>query len=361
MDFAAAVVVGCRVGTDLSDATVVNAPLGGSMENSPHNAIHLWVGDHRQRLNEDMGTFTTAARDPIFFAHHANIDRLWAEWEKLPGGRRRPPLDPDFLEAEFPFFDEHANLVKVKVRDALDSARLGVAYPNVPTDDLWKSFEPLPVSKGSAVPYAKHRYGLADIGVPAAIGQPSHQRRRRHDSEGTIALGDKLVVLVARPRPSNVSRSGNVSSSSNVSRSGNVSNLGNVSRSGNISRSGNVSQSPAVHYHDDDHDDHDDKVEVLVLDGLHFKRRKFVQLSVFLNLPDADASTPATSAEFVGSFSAMPDPVRPHHRVFVAAKFAIDDNVRRLGLANDTELVVTVLVQPHGAGVKMRRIEIIRV
>lgn len=38
-----------------------------------HNLIHNWVGG-------TMGDLTTAAADPIFWMHHANIDRLWREW-----------------------------------------------------------------------------------------------------------------------------------------------------------------------------------------------------------------------------------------------------------------------------------------
>jgi hypothetical protein len=29
-----------------------------------------------------MGSTLTSARDPIFYAHHANLDRIWLEWQK---------------------------------------------------------------------------------------------------------------------------------------------------------------------------------------------------------------------------------------------------------------------------------------
>ena len=38
-----------------------------------HNRVHRWVGQ-TMRLS-------TAPTDPVFFLHHANIDRLWAEWQ----------------------------------------------------------------------------------------------------------------------------------------------------------------------------------------------------------------------------------------------------------------------------------------
>jgi len=45
---------------------------GGGLENGPHGAIHVWAGGP----TGDMGRLDRAARDPIFFAHHCNIDRL---------------------------------------------------------------------------------------------------------------------------------------------------------------------------------------------------------------------------------------------------------------------------------------------
>lgn len=47
---------------------------GGSGGGSMHNRVHLWVA----------GTMVSMAspNDPVFFLHHANIDRLWAKWQQ---------------------------------------------------------------------------------------------------------------------------------------------------------------------------------------------------------------------------------------------------------------------------------------
>ena len=63
---------------------------------------------------ENMGNFYSIARDPIFFLHHANVDRMWSVWKTL-GGKRRDFTDTDWLDARFLFYYENAMLIRVKV------------------------------------------------------------------------------------------------------------------------------------------------------------------------------------------------------------------------------------------------------
>ncbi|HWX46238.1 MAG TPA: tyrosinase family protein [Solirubrobacteraceae bacterium] len=42
-----------------------------------HNNVHVWVGGDRGH----MGDIQFAAFDPIFWAHHAMIDRVWRMWQ----------------------------------------------------------------------------------------------------------------------------------------------------------------------------------------------------------------------------------------------------------------------------------------
>ncbi|HEY9753882.1 MAG TPA: tyrosinase family protein [Oculatellaceae cyanobacterium] len=52
--------------------------LEGWVPNPPglglHNLTHVWVGGAMQ-------TVPTAPNDPVFFLHHCNTDRLWAQWQ----------------------------------------------------------------------------------------------------------------------------------------------------------------------------------------------------------------------------------------------------------------------------------------
>jgi hypothetical protein len=48
-----------------------------------------------------MGSVATAAFDPIFWLHHANVDRQWAIWQKLNPGLEQHPF-PDAELAAYP-------------------------------------------------------------------------------------------------------------------------------------------------------------------------------------------------------------------------------------------------------------------
>ncbi|KAH7300009.1 hypothetical protein KP509_24G040700 [Ceratopteris richardii] len=105
-------------------------PGAGTVENTPHGTVHVWTGNPSNPNDEDMGTLYSAARDPIFFAHHGNVDRLWSIWKTL-GGRRTDLTDSDYLQATFEFYDENKNLVRVKIADALQTENLRYNYQNV--------------------------------------------------------------------------------------------------------------------------------------------------------------------------------------------------------------------------------------
>lgn len=54
-----------------------------------HNLVHGWVGGLIDATpgGIKLGTMVlpTSPNDPVFFLHHANIDRLWAEWQETHG------------------------------------------------------------------------------------------------------------------------------------------------------------------------------------------------------------------------------------------------------------------------------------
>jgi polyphenol oxidase len=101
----------------------------GSLEMNPHVPVHCWTScDAPNCCQPNMGVLATAARDPIFYAHHSNIDRLWAVWLAQGGGRSNPS-DPSWLDMQWTFFDENKVWTSISVRDVLDyESNLGYSY-----------------------------------------------------------------------------------------------------------------------------------------------------------------------------------------------------------------------------------------
>lgn len=88
-----------------------------------------------------------AALDPIFWLHHANIDRLWNQWLALEGGRANPS-DADWLNQSFTFYDETGAAVTLTGAQVVDSAaQLHYRYdsePPVPALAISMSGAPTP-------------------------------------------------------------------------------------------------------------------------------------------------------------------------------------------------------------------------
>lgn len=98
----------------------------GALETSPHNIIHVLV----KGLMESP---ETAALDPIFWLHHANIDRLWSQWLSGPGTSHENPSDAAWRGFSFSFFDEHGKQHSMHCQDVLATAAdLGYTYDDEP-------------------------------------------------------------------------------------------------------------------------------------------------------------------------------------------------------------------------------------
>ncbi|KAK6135568.1 hypothetical protein DH2020_030676 [Rehmannia glutinosa] len=164
----------------------------GSIEIAPHNTMHTWTGDPREPNTENMGVFYSAARDPIFYPHHANIDRLWTIWvNKLHG---KVFTDPDWLETSFVFYNEDANPVRVKVKDCLDLSRLGYAYEETPIP--WIDAKPRPRGKYVRIPNS--------LEATQALPKTLDNVRIPNSLEATQALpkilDNVLKITVKRPK-----------------------------------------------------------------------------------------------------------------------------------------------------------------
>ncbi|MDA9393094.1 hypothetical protein WN73_21490 [Bradyrhizobium sp. CCBAU 45394] len=101
----------------------------GGVENVPHNRIHVKVGGDTGFMSDP----STAALDPIFWLHHANIDRLWEVWRNQ-GPQFRDPSDAQWLTSVvFKMHDGDGEPITFRCVDMLDTTNVmhGYTYEGV--------------------------------------------------------------------------------------------------------------------------------------------------------------------------------------------------------------------------------------
>ncbi|MDB5309116.1 MAG: tyrosinase [Gemmataceae bacterium] len=147
---------GLRTPKTMLPAKPMPAGQHGGMEHNAHDMLHDAVGGDAGV----MGDTRTAARDPIFWLHHANVDRLWNRWLDIKEHHLPDPTDDkDWYDQEFPYFDETGEQVVLSVSKILelaakesrydDDRRLVAAAPPAARE---KAVEPKVVSVGAIQP-----------------------------------------------------------------------------------------------------------------------------------------------------------------------------------------------------------------
>lgn len=81
----------------------------GNLEQQPHGYVHCTIGQGCPIPL--MGDVPVAATDPVFWMHHANIDRIWECW--LRAGGQVPT--GTFRDQSFDFVDESGSLASLTV------------------------------------------------------------------------------------------------------------------------------------------------------------------------------------------------------------------------------------------------------
>jgi len=72
-----------------------------------------------------MADFATVGGDPLFYLHHANLDRIWESWNQLG---HTNPTDPKYLNRTFAYGDRSGKRVDLPVTAADRVAHLGYEY-----------------------------------------------------------------------------------------------------------------------------------------------------------------------------------------------------------------------------------------
>ncbi len=151
----------------------------GRLESQPHNVIHVSLGGNGGWMADP----NLAARDPIFWLHHANIDRLWSKWLAQGGGRANPTSGP-WVSAIFSFVDETGATVRLTGADVVDSAR-----------QLLYRYDDEPVAVAVAVAAA----GATESGQMVSPA-PSRVLAATPATESATRLGPRDATIVLAPR-----------------------------------------------------------------------------------------------------------------------------------------------------------------
>ncbi|KAK2633041.1 hypothetical protein EUGRSUZ_L00687, partial [Eucalyptus grandis] len=247
------------------------SPGAGSIESVPHNTIHNWCGDYRQPSLEDMG-------NPLFFAHHSNVDRMWTLWKALGGSKRTDFTDPDWLNAAFLFYDENTQAMRVKVKDCLETTNLGYKYQDV--DIPWLKSKPVPRKIAKKV--AKTSGEIADV---AEIPRPI--------VHFPVKLDKVVSTLVKRPKQKRSKK------------------------------------------------EKEEEEEVLVIEGIELESDAFVKFDVHINDEQDSLSSP-NETEFAGSFVNVPHKHKPGKKMNTKLKLGITDLLEDLMGEDDEEVLVTL-------------------
>jgi tyrosinase len=119
----------------------------GALEITPHGSVHTVVGG----MDGLMTFLRTSPGDPVFWLHHANIDRLWEVWLGQDDPARSNPTDLRWKDFEFQFKNEHDIAVdRIKTPgEVTDLAKLGFRYADVslpapPQEAVPMPLEPAP-------------------------------------------------------------------------------------------------------------------------------------------------------------------------------------------------------------------------
>jgi tyrosinase len=172
------------------------------IEGTQHNAVHKICGAAGGHMGNLMSPL-----DPIFWLHHCNVDRLWAQWQDA--GNVTPRIEADY---DGWFFDSRGQPVTgIRAEGARDYRPFGYAYDRVatPTRPEMKpiaglqevaapSSSPAPVSLVAVDdPQSVRVEGGQGLSLPAAgLGQ-ALEGQRSYRSAKILSLGE-LVAEKAR-------------------------------------------------------------------------------------------------------------------------------------------------------------------
>ncbi|BCT93864.1 hypothetical protein LYSHEL_28910 [Lysobacter helvus] len=94
-----------------------------AIDSGIHGRIHTLVGNGR-----GMGAVPYAGNDPLFCVHHANIDRIWASWNKNGNKNPTDPIAYPWITTSFAMADANGARISRQVKNLYSALQLGYDY-----------------------------------------------------------------------------------------------------------------------------------------------------------------------------------------------------------------------------------------
>jgi tyrosinase len=107
------------------------------LQNQPHGTMHCATGMGCRA--PDIGLVALAGNDPVFYMHHANIDRLWQCWLNskangqtinLAWAKSNLGMPDSWYQTSFDFVDEDGNVVTRTIADVFTPGVMDTHYDN---------------------------------------------------------------------------------------------------------------------------------------------------------------------------------------------------------------------------------------
>lgn len=278
----------------------------GAIERAPHGGVHLWVANPATLLppQVNMGVLGTAAFDPVFFSHHANIDRLWTVWLNTTADPPHAnPSEEAWLLQDFVFYDQRRQWTQILVDQVVDSeATLRYRYQP-------PSAQPAVAAAPAAAPAPPPRAAPARLASTMALEIAT-------SPGGTALTPDPHTFRVAAPPAVQ-------------------------------DRLRTLAATPQ-------------RRVILHIDGIQVPSDRGALVNVFLNRPDATAATPVSDPGFVGAIVEVPNTVTSahgHQTTLSNVAFDITAKIASVPPPAGGELTVT-LVPFQGGGARPAEISL---
>ncbi|HSX64898.1 MAG TPA: tyrosinase family protein [Pseudoxanthomonas sp.] len=152
---------------------------GTRIDTGIHGIIHTLVG-----TATNMGSVPSAAGDPLFWVHHANVDRMWASWN---AAGRSNPAGTQQGTTQFVFADGGGARRLARVDDYLSTEQLGYTYDTLIALDGTEASPPLNTAMRTRS--RRSATGAAPSRTPTIIARSSE----------AVTIGSKPVQVTLVP------------------------------------------------------------------------------------------------------------------------------------------------------------------